>query len=117
VVLEIARISPAQDTRRIIQASQFSEEQGMYLRIIDGGLQSAEVNTTSPLSAHHVHAEAARRLRAAGYNRSHMRQLATGEPIPKPLQYLKLQIGWVAETLAGLDPIPADYAHDKYWPG
>jgi hypothetical protein len=46
-----------------------------------------------------------------------MRHLATGTPVPKALQYLKLQIGWVAETLAGLDPIPGDYADDKYWPG
>ena len=88
----------------------------MYLRVIEGGMPAGETKAVSAPSVSGVHAEAARRLRAAGYHRSHMRQLATGQPIPKALQYLKLQIGWVADTLAGLDPIPPDYADDKYWP-
>lgn len=88
----------------------------MYLRVIDGGQTTAEMDFPALVSSRHVHAEAERRLRLAGYGRWHMRHLATGVAIPKPLQYLKLQIGWVAETLAGLDPIPSDYADDKYWP-
>ncbi|MDB5526817.1 MAG: hypothetical protein JWM58_4580 [Rhizobium sp.] len=88
----------------------------MYLRLIESGQTTVEFDAATLVSGHGVLMEAERRLRRAGYNRWHMRHLATGMAIPKPLQYLKLQIGWVAETLAGLDPIPADYADDKYWP-
>lgn len=68
------------------------------------------------LSRTDVAAEATRRIKASGYERCRIKQLATGEPIPRALQYLKIQIDWVADTLAGLDPIPADFADDKYWP-
>lgn len=89
----------------------------MYLRVIDGGLADRGTAADHPLSKSHVQAEAMRRIRMSGYDRHHARYLVTGEPIPKRLQYLKIQIAWVADTLAGLDPIPADYADDKYWPG
>jgi hypothetical protein len=87
----------------------------MRFRIIEGGL-SERHTAGRPLSKTDVAAEAARRIKAVGYDRCHVRHLATGEPIPKALQYLKIQIAWVADTLAGLDPIPDDYADDKYWP-
>jgi hypothetical protein len=88
----------------------------MFLRVIDGGLSDGEARAEHPLSKNDVQAEAMRRIKASGYDRYHARYLVTGEPIPKRLQYLKIQIAWVADTLAGLDPIPADYADDKYWP-
>jgi len=88
----------------------------MYLRVIEGGLSESEAKADRPLSKSDVTAEAMRRIKASGYDRHHARYLVTGEPIPKRLQYLKIQIAWVADTLAGLDPIPPDYADDKYWP-
>ena len=86
----------------------------MGFRVISGGLD--ESSGSRALTKSDVLAEAARRIRECGYERCRARHLVTGEPIPKALQYLKIQIAWVADTLAGLDPIPADYADDKYWP-
>lgn len=88
----------------------------MHLRVIEGGLREDGARAPVSISARHVEAEAARRIKVSGYDNCRVRHLATGAPIPKALQYLKLQINWVADTLAGLDPIPADYADDKYWP-
>jgi hypothetical protein len=88
----------------------------MHFTVIEGGLTKRQAAEERPLCKGDVQAEAARRIRASGYERCRVRHLATGEPIPKALQYLKIQIAWVADTLAGLDPIPDDYADDKYWP-
>jgi hypothetical protein len=88
----------------------------MRFRVIDGGLTERRATPDRPLSRSDVQAEAARRIKASGYERCRVRNLVTGEPIPRALQYLKIQITWVADTLAGLDPIPGDYADDKYWP-
>jgi hypothetical protein len=90
----------------------------MRFRVIEGGLAASarDMMDTSALSLKDVQAEADRRLRLAGYERYQIRQKLTGEPVPRALQYLKLQIGWVAETLASIDPIPPDFTDDKYWP-
>jgi hypothetical protein len=88
----------------------------MHLTVIEGGLTERRATAARPFSKGDVAAEAARRIKASGYDRCRARYLATGEPIPKALQYLKIQIVWVADTLAGLEPIPDDYADDKYWP-
>lgn len=97
----------------------------MGFTVIIGGLDEQNGGTRRPpsrsgarqsLSRSDVEAEAARRVRESGYDQCRARYLVTGEPIPKALQYLKIQIAWVADTLARLDPIPADYADDKYWP-
>jgi hypothetical protein len=88
----------------------------MGFRVISGGLDEGNGGSWRSLSKSDVQAEAARRIRESGYERCRARHLVTGEPIPKALQYLRIQIAWVADTLAGLDPIPADYADDKYWP-
>lgn len=88
----------------------------MGFRVITGGLDERFGGEARPLCKADVLAEAARRIRESGYERSRARSLVTGEPIPKALQYLKIQIAWVSDTLAGLEPIPADYADDKYWP-
>jgi hypothetical protein len=86
----------------------------MHLRVIEGG-RNQEARRRGPVRAD-VEAEAARRGKTAGYERMRARHLTTGEPIPKPLQHLKIQMDWVVEALSGIDPIPADYADDKYWP-
>ena len=92
----------------------------MRFQVIDGGLAGIHGHNgrTAPrgLSPADVEAEAKRRLIAAGYERCRVKHQVTGEAIPRALQHFRLQVNWVAETLASLEPIPADYTHDKYWP-
>ena len=88
----------------------------MKFRIIEGGL-SAQCEDVNPATKERaIRAEAERRLKALGYENHRVRWLATGEPIPRPLQYLNMQIAWVAERLLKTNPIPDDYHDDKYWP-
>jgi hypothetical protein len=86
----------------------------MHLRVIQGGRQ--EARQRRPLCRQDIEAEAARRNSASGYDRAHARMLAIGEPIPKPLLYLKIQIAWVVDALSGLEHVPDDFADDRYWP-
>ena len=89
----------------------------MCLRVIDGGLRVVGADMTKSSSARRqVQAEAARRLKASGYERHHIKHLVTGEPVPSEMRYLKMQIAWVAEKLEALDPIPSDFTDDSYWP-
>jgi len=37
-------------------------------------------------------------------------------PMPAVLKYLAMQIDFAAEAISRLDPIPADYRSDLYWP-
>ncbi|MDF1633545.1 hypothetical protein [Mycoplana sp. MJR14] len=85
----------------------------MRFNVIDGGGRSGEQAAPSD---RHVRQEAERRIRASGYPAWHARSLATGAAIPRSVAYLKLQIEFVAQTLGRLDPIPADYRRDDYWP-
>lgn len=89
----------------------------MNLVLIKGGHfdVAAEIVPAAP-GPQHVRQEAARRLRQAGYMQAHARSLATGQALPKPLHYYKMQVDFVAGTLAAIDPVPADFASDKYWP-
>ncbi|MBB4066113.1 hypothetical protein [Gellertiella hungarica] len=89
----------------------------MTLTLIRGGQAEAAADTTNgAIGAHQVRQEAIRRLRQAGYTQQHMRRLVTGISIPKPLEYYKMQVDFVAERLAALDPVPEDFASDIYWP-
>lgn len=90
----------------------------MRFTVIEGGrsTDTPDKQFRQSLSARDVEIEARRRLKEAGFERSHVRYQVTGEPVPRALQYLRLQINWVAETLASIDPIPADFTDDKYWP-
>ena len=85
----------------------------MKFRVIEGG-KATEPNVTVESAT--IRAEAERRIRAAGYEQWRTRSLATGAPIPRPIQYLKMQIDFVAEKLEQLTPIPSDFTDDKYWP-
>ena len=89
----------------------------MNLVLIKGG-QFEAVSEMPPavFGPQHVSQEATRRLRQAGYQQAHMRSLATGQALPKPLHYFKMQVDFVARTLSALDPVPADFASDRYWP-
>ncbi len=63
-----------------------------------------------------VRKEAARRIDESGYHLSRIREFATGAPMPAALRYLRMQIDFAAEALVRLDPIPADFRSDSYWP-
>lgn len=88
----------------------------MHLTVIQGGLAIKD-GKPRPFAKTDVEAEVARRVRALGYERYKARYAATGMPIPRAVEYLKIQISWVGETLAALHPIPEDFADDRYWPG
>jgi len=92
----------------------------MRLRVIEGGLGAAEQHDREAESRRpdreDVRREAARRLGASGYNRSRVMEFAAGVPMPAVLKYLAMQIDFAAEAISRLDPIPADYRSDLYWP-
>ncbi|MDK1386786.1 hypothetical protein QN224_15355 [Sinorhizobium sp. 8-89] len=85
----------------------------MKLRVIEGGKANEAMSADREAS---IRAEAERRIKATGYEQWRVRSLATGAPIPRPIQYLKMQIEFVAEKLEALNPIPGDFTDDKYWP-
>ncbi len=85
------------------------------LRVIEGGLSAATGSGRAP-KAEDVQAEAVRRIRAGGYGEAAVRAFMRGEAPPVAQNYRRLQIEFVAATLAALEPIPADFASDRYWP-
>ncbi|MFD2343003.1 hypothetical protein GHK62_16095 [Sinorhizobium terangae] len=84
----------------------------MKFRVIDGGKVNEAMSADSPT----IRAEADRRIKATGYEQWRVRSLATGSPIPKSIQFSKMQIEFVAEKLEQLNPIPGDFTDDRYWP-
>ncbi|AFL52748.1 hypothetical protein ABIE78_001366 [Sinorhizobium fredii] len=85
----------------------------MKFRVIEGG---KAIETRSGKGPAGIRGEAERRIRASGYEQWRVRSLATGAPMPHSIRYLKMQIDFVAEKLEQLNPIPTDFADDKYWP-
>lgn len=84
-------------------------------RVIEGGLGGASI-VRGPADAEDVRREAARRLKAAGYDEAQTRSFATGRPVPEGLKYFKLQIDYATAALQRHSPVPANYRDDKYWP-
>ncbi|MCA1405280.1 hypothetical protein I6F26_12955 [Ensifer sp. IC3342] len=84
----------------------------MKFKVIDGGKANGAMSADRPT----IRAEAERRIMATGYEQWRVRSLATGSPIPRSIQYLKMQIEFVAEKLEQLNPVPGDFTDDKYWP-
>lgn len=76
----------------------------------------AWIDAPGPPNRDDVRKEAARRIEGSGYHLSRIREFATGAPMPATLRYLRMQIDFAAEALARLDPIPADFRSDSYWP-
>ena len=89
----------------------------MGFRVIEGGLgaQLTAERDAAP-SRRDVEQEAERRLKAAGYDTWRNRHVLTGMPVPREVDYLAMQIRYVAQALAGLGRIPADFRSDIYWP-
>jgi hypothetical protein len=89
-------------------------EDGMF-RVIEGGLGGATI-VRGPTEAEEVRHEAARRLRAAGYDDAVVRGFANGRGVPESLKYLHLQMNYAASALMRRAHIPIDFRDDKYWP-
>ena len=93
----------------------------MNLRVIQGGLSmdagaGARQDENSQPGKDDVAREAARRLAESGYHLSRLKEFATRAPMPAGLKYLKIQIDFAGAALSRLDPIPADFRSDGYWP-
>ena len=92
----------------------------MKLFVIEGGRGAVtdivfEMHPATP-SGNDVRAEAARRLKAIGYEDWRVREFVTGASMPSALKYLRMQIDFVAETISRLERIPEDFRSDTYWP-
>lgn len=79
--------------------------------VIEGGRQAGGVPTPED-----VRREAARRIKAAGFEEAAVREFMTGRPMPDALRYFKLKVEFASEALARLLPIPSDFRADRYWP-
>jgi hypothetical protein len=94
----------------------------MRFRVIEGGRGRVEASAGDPdggygaPTANDVRSEAERRLQLAGWGRWQDRRAATGCAIPRELQYLAMQITYVADAIVRLANIPADFRSDVYWP-
>jgi hypothetical protein len=94
----------------------------MRFRVIEGGRGRVEEPAGDPESgygaptADDVRREAERRLHLAGWGRWQDRRAATGCAIPRELQYLAMQITYVADAIVRLAKIPVDFRSDVYWP-
>lgn len=91
----------------------------MKFIVIEGGKSSppeSPLTVASTPSRADVHAEAARRIKAAGYDQALVREFMTGRPMPTAIRNLQLQISFAGAAIATLSPIPADFRDDAYWP-
>lgn len=88
---------------------------GFVPRVIEGGLSLRRSAAADP-TREDVRAEVVRRIRLAGSDPVYVRHMATGTDIPPGMRYLRMQIEFVGEKLMALDPIPHDFADDRYWP-
>ncbi|MBX4927472.1 hypothetical protein [Rhizobium binae] len=91
----------------------------MKFKVIEGGrgqAASTDGHTDDRPNRDDVRREAVRRLNESGYHPSRIREFVTGAPMPAALRYLSMQIDFAAEALSRLDPIPADFRSDGYWP-
>lgn len=63
-----------------------------------------------------VEAEANRRLRTVKLNEWRTREFITGHPMPQHVRHFALQVGFAAQAISRLSPIPEDFDSDVYWP-
>jgi hypothetical protein len=83
----------------------------MGLVVIEGGRRTGGVPIVQD-----VRREAARRIKAAGYDQAAVQAFMSGRAVPDWLKYFKLQVEFAGDALARLSPIPADFRSDRYWP-
>jgi len=85
-------------------------------RVIEGGYASPAPQGRILDARSQVHAEGQRRLQAAGVQRYESRERLAGIPMPSSFKHFKLQIEFAMAALSQLEPVPADYMLDGYWP-
>lgn len=76
------------------------------------GSESAQLLVT----VEDVEAEASRRLRSVKLNEWRTREFITGHPMPHHIRHYALQVGFAAQAISRLSPIPQDFDSDVYWP-
>jgi hypothetical protein len=78
--------------------------------LIEGGRREAAPTPED------VAREAARRIKAAGFDEAAVRAFMTGRGMPDWLRYFKLKVEFAGQAIARLSPIPTDFRSDRYWP-
>ena len=68
------------------------------------------------VSVEDVEAEASRRLRSVRLNEWRTREFVTGQAMPQHIRHFALQVGFAAQAISRLSPIPQDFDSDVYWP-
>lgn len=63
-----------------------------------------------------VEAEAIRRLRSVKLSEWRTREFVTGQAMPRHIRHYAVQVGFAAEAISRLSPIPPDFDSDIYWP-
>jgi len=85
-------------------------------RVVDGGRSGAAPDRTAQDGQGKLRQEGERRLKATGYDRFEARERVAGIPVPVALKHFKLQLEFTIGSLSRLEPLPADYMLDGYWP-
>ena len=94
----------------------------MRFAVVEGGKDRVEPARPRTASVHttvfveDVEAEANRRLRSVKLNEWRTREFITGQPMPQHIRHFALQVGFAAEAISRLSPIPEDFDSDVYWP-
>ena len=91
----------------------------MAFRVIEGGLAAngwVNGDNAAQVDVAQVRREGARRLRDSGFDRLEARRRITGIAVPRSVDHFRMQIEFVVGALSRLDPIPADFRNDCYWP-
>jgi hypothetical protein len=81
----------------------------MNLMVIEGGLGRQP-------SRRDISHELERRIAESGYRPAKAKSVMTDLPPPAAVHHLKIQLDFAASMLSQLDPIPADFRDDRYWP-
>ena len=94
----------------------------MRFAVVEGGREWTEPRRQGPTSVRtnvvveDVEAEANRRLRLVKLNEWRTREFITGHAMPHHIRHYALQVGFAAEAISRLSPIPQDFDSDVYWP-
>lgn len=64
----------------------------------------------------HVRAEAAGRIEQAMPRWMIDREVSGGKPVPEPIKAHAAAIRAASDRLEAMDPVPADFADDRWWP-
>lgn len=81
----------------------------MNFTVIEGGLARQP-------SQRDIIQELERRIAESGYYLGKARSAMTNRPASAAMHHLKLQLDFAAGMLSQLNPIPADFRDNRYWP-